>query len=47
MKSESMENDSGFEGNWASATLGEIIAGNGVFTDGDWVEWRCTLNPVG
>tara|TARA_R110001583_G_scaffold195511_1_gene374750 strand:- start:4364 stop:6151 length:1788 start_codon:yes stop_codon:yes gene_type:complete len=38
MKSESMENDSGFEGNWASATLGEIIAGNGVFTDGDWVE---------
>ena len=38
MKSENMENDIELESNWSSATLGEIIAGDGVFTDGDWVE---------
>lgn len=38
MKSESMKNEIELASSWTTATLGEIIAGDGVFTDGDWVE---------
>lgn len=33
-----MKNNNELEKNWAFATLDQIIAGDGVFTDGDWVE---------
>ncbi|MCU8207858.1 restriction endonuclease subunit S [Vibrio vulnificus] len=33
-----MNNDSMLDSNWAFATLDQIIAHDGVFTDGDWVE---------
>ena len=32
--------------NWSVATLGELITGNGIFTDGDWVESK-DQNPKG
>ena len=32
------EGDNGLPKGWASATLGDLVARDGLFCDGDWVE---------